>query len=430
MDKKPFEIRKELSGKVERFEELATKDKRSEEETSEMTTLRTDIRNLTNDLDDAELIEAGKKRFASDHISDKERKEVAKFSFHRAINEYIRKGNSMDNVDGLEGEMHKEAEKERSLVGVSGSRVKGIGVPLMVLENSRISRASTGQNVTTAADGGNLVQDEPYMFIESLKNALVITGLGARFLTGLIGNLPLLRGGSFSAAWVAEGSNVSFTKEAFSKATLIPKNLMVAGALSKQLLVQTANVAEMMIRDELIAALAQGIQNAAINGSGTGAEPIGILNTSGIGSVALGTDGAAIDWANIVKLETEIAQDNVIGDIAYLTNAKVRGKLKTTLKSTGVAGYIWENNEVNGYRAAMTNAVPSNLTKGTGTGLSAIIAGVWNQLFIGMWGGLDIVVDQFTRADYNEIKLVFSEFADVELRNNETFSASKDVLTA
>ena len=429
MDKKPFEIRKELSEKVDKFQNLAAKDQRTVDENTEMETLRTDIRKLTSDLDDAELLEAGKKRFASQTFSKKEKKELSSYSFQRAINEYIRHG-SMDNVDGLEGEMHKEAAQEIAKIGTSRSSLKGIGVPLMVLENANVAkRDSTGQNVTTSSDGGYLVQEEPYMFIESLKNALVLTGLGTRFLTGLVGNLPLLKGGSFAASWIAEGGNVSFTKESFSKSVMQPKNLMVAGAISKQLLVQTSNTAEMLIRTELINALAQGIQNAAINGSGSGAEPTGILNTTGIGSVALGDDGAAIDWANIVALETAVAQENVIGDLAYLTNAKVRGKLKTTLKASGVAGYIWENNEINGYKAAMTNAVPNDLTKGDGTGLSAIIAGVWSELFIGMWGGMDIVVDPYTRADYNEVKLVFSEFADIALRNAEAFAAAKDVLT-
>lgn len=423
--KKSFEIRKELATATEKFQVLAGKDQRTAEEQSEMDSLRTVVRNTTSALDDAELIEAGQKRTASQNLNDKERATVASFSFSRAINEYLKNGRNADAITGLEGEMHKEAILELRNSGVvTKTRFDGFGVPLMVLENSR---ASTGQNVTTAGDGGNLVQTEPYLFIESLKNALILPELGARFLTGLVGNLPLLKGGSFTSAFVAEGSAASFTKEAFTKATMTPKNLMVAGAISKQLLVQTNNIAEMLIRDELIAAIARGIQNAAINGAGTPA-PTGILATSGIGSVVMGTDGLAMDWASIVKLETEIYQDNVMGEIAYLINAKTRGKLKTTLKASGVSGYIMENNEINGYKTAMSNVVPSDITKAGGSNLSAVIAGVWSELFIGLWGGLDIVVDPYTRADYNEVKLVVNQFADVALRNAEAFAACKDAV--
>ncbi|HOI48328.1 MAG TPA: phage major capsid protein, partial [Prolixibacteraceae bacterium] len=255
--------------------------------------------------------------------------------------------------------------------------------------------------------------------------------LGANFITNLTGNLPLLKGGSFSAAWVPEGGNVNFTKKAFGKATMTPKNLMVAGAISKQLLVQTADVADRLIREELIKAIAHGLQAAAINGSGQDAQPYGILNTVGIGAVIGGENGAIPAWSHIVNLESEIANDNAdLGEIKYLTNTKVRGILKQTLRSAGVSGYIWEGTQMNGYQALTSNVVPSNLEKGTSSVCSAIIAGVWSELFIGMWGGLDIVVDPFTRADFNEIKLVLNQFADVALRNAEAFAAMKDALTA
>ena len=352
-------------------------------------------------------------------ISEKEEKEVASYSFARAIKMLV----DHKDPDGLEGEMHKVGLREASEIG---KQIKGFTVPLLVLN----SRASTGQNITTAADGGNLIQNDPFIFIESLRNALVLMGLGANFITGLIGNLPLLKGGAFNATWVAEGGNVNFTKEAFSKVTMTPKNLMVAGAISKQLLLQTNNVAETMIRNEIIQAIAQGLQSAAINGSGIAPIPCGILNTVGIGAVAGGVNGLAPTWGNIVDLETAILSKNVVGQIGYLTNSKVSGKLKQTLQAAGVPGFILQGDQMNGCKTVITNSVPSDLTKAaSGAVCSAIIAGVWSELFMGMWGGLDIVVDPYTRADYNEIKIVLNQFADVALRNPEAFSAMKDALT-
>ena len=352
-------------------------------------------------------------------ISETEEKEVASYSFARAI----RLLSNLKEVDGLEGEMNQEGKKEFGLIG---KEVRGFTVPMMVLN----SRAATGQNVTTAADGGNIVVPDPFIFIESLKSALALTGMGATFLTGLVGNLPLLRGGSFTSAWVAEGANVSFTKEAFTKATMSPKNLMVGGAITKQLLVQTNNVAEKLIRYEIIQSIARGLQDAAINGSGVGAIPTGILATVGIGSVVGGVNGLVPTYGNIVDLETAITSKNAFGNIAYLSNCKVAGKLKQTLRAPATSGFILDNGITNGSPFVTTNAVPSNLTKGTSAGVcSAIIAGVWSELFIGMWGGLDILVDPYTRADYGEIKMVLNQFADVALRNPESFSAMLDALT-
>lgn len=353
-------------------------------------------------------------------LSAKEENEIGNYSFARAIR-LLAEGKS---VDGLEGEMDKEGRREFASVGKD---VKGFTVPMIVLNQ----RASTGQNITTAGDGGNLLREDPFIFIEALKNALVMVEMGATFLPGLVGTLPLLRGGSFTASWVAEGSAVSFTKEAFTKATMTPKNLMVAGAISKQTLVQTNNIADKLIRDELISAISHGIQLAAINGAGAPA-PTGILGTAGIGAVVGGDNGLAAAWSHIVDLESKVLAANAPkGNIAYLTNSKVNGKLKQTLQAAGVPGFIVNGGYTNGSKMFVSNAVPSNLTKGTSEGVcSAIIAGVWSELFIGMWGGLDLVVDPYTRADYNEIKLVLNQFADVACRNAASFAAMKDVLTA
>ena len=427
--KNSFEISKELATQTEKFATLADKDQRSDEDNSEMNVLRSNLHRLNQDLGDAQLVEAQAKRAASANLSDADKKTVAQFSFARSIKEFIRSGGNPDAMTGLEKEMHDEARRELQASGANAS-LKGLGIPMMVLENSQV-RASTGQNVTTSADGGYLIQEDPLMFIASLKNALVLPALGAKFLTNLQGNLPLVNGGAFAASWIAEGSAVSFTKEAFAKRTMTPKNLMVAGAFSKQLLNQSNLNAEMLIREELLAAMALGLQDAAITGAGGGA-PTGILATSGIGSVAMGTNGLAIDWASIIALETALALNNApMNTVGYLVNTKTRGKLKSTLTAAGVASpFIWSNNEINGYKTAVTNAVPSNLVKGSsGAVCSAVICGDWSELFIGLWGGMDVVVDPYSRADYNEVKLVINQFADVALRNVQSFAACKDVLT-
>ncbi|MGN6983379.1 phage major capsid protein, partial [Neisseria sp. P0009.S007] len=78
---------------------------------------------------------------------------------------------------------------------------------------------------------------------------------------------------------------------------------------------------------------------------------------SGIGAVAIGTNGGSLTWQYIVALETSIAAANAyLGNLAYLTNTKVRGAFKTTLKSEGLSGYIWQDGvtPLNGYRCAVS----------------------------------------------------------------------------
>jgi len=335
-------------------------------------------------------------------------------------------------LDGVELEMHQEAVKEAR---EEGRVLTGIGIPLRLLNykamGSPIVRASTGQNIATSADGGYLKQDEPLIFFEALRNKLMFPGMGAKFLTNLVGDLPLIQGGSFKAAWFAEDESDTTQKETLGRVLLQPKRVQATGAFSKKLLVQSSLDIERLIESDLIAAIAQALQIAVINGAGTN-EPVGIIGTVGIGSVVGGATGLAPAWGHIVGLETEIAIDNADGaSMSYLTNAKVRGKLKQTEKATGTAQFIWDKNEMNGYPAFVTNAVPSNLEKSTsGKVLSAIIFGDWSKLYIGQWGGLDIVVDPYSLKKKGEVEIsVLSQYDSAPVWP-AAFSAMQDAITA
>ena len=185
---------------------------------------------------------------------------------------------------------------------------------------------------------------------------------------------------------------------------------------------------------DLATTLALGIQQAAINGSGASNQPLGILGTSGIGSVVGGTNGLAPTWDHIVDLETAVAVANAdVGTLGYLTNAKVRGKLKKTfVDSPGSGERVWQQGDapLNGYRAGVTNAVPSNLDKGTANDLcSAILFGNWADLIIGMWGGLDLLVDPYTGGAAGTVRVIVHQDVDVAVRHAESFSAMLDALT-
>ena len=118
-----------------------------------------------------------------------------------------------------------------------------------------------------------------------------------------------------------------------------------------------------------------------------------------------------------------------MGALNYLTNSKVIGAMKTIEKASNTARYIMENGQTNGYNIVGTNSVPSNLTKGTGTDLSAMIFGNFNDLLIGQWGGLDVVVDPYSLKKTGEIEVTLNAYHDVFVRRNESFAAIKDITT-
>lgn len=291
--------------------------------------------------------------------------------------------------------------------------------------------------VGTATAGGHTVQTDllASSFIELLVNQMVVMSLGTSMLRDLNGNVAIPRQtGGATAYWLAESGAPTESQQAFDQVTLSPKTVGAFTDYSRQLLLQSSLDVEGFVRMDLARTLALAIDLAAINGSGASNQPRGIINTVGIGSVAGGTNGLAPTWDHIVALETAVANPNAaIGALSYLTNTKVRGKLKGTQMFSGTNGIpVWQPGAqpLNGYGAAVSNQVPSNLTKGTSNGVcSAILFGNFADLLIGMWGGLDILVDPYTGGTAGTVRIVGLQSVDVAVRHPESFSAMLDALT-
>ena len=291
------------------------------------------------------------------------------------------------------------------------------------------------QEVATASKGGELKFTEPGPFIEVLRNRIFVRDLGARLLAGLQGDLQFPRQtGAQTAYWVPESAtaDVTVSNMTFDNMKLAPKPLSAQNSYSRKLLAQNIVDIDNLIRDDLVQVFAIEIDRAAINGVGSNNEPMGILNASGTNSVTAGANGGTVSYDLLVDVETQQAIANADrGALAYLTNPKVRGKLKKVAQisaSTGIPA--WFMGEVNGYRAEATNQVPSNLTKGTSTTIcSAAVFANWPEGFIGQWGDIEFILDPYTKAARGDIVLTAYLMVDVGLRHPASFTVIKDLLT-
>jgi HK97 family phage major capsid protein/HK97 family phage prohead protease len=348
--------------------------------------------------------------------------EVKQFSFLRALNALA----SPTDRKAYEAAAF-ERECSEAAAKVAGKTSRGIMVP-----NDVLRRELT---VASAASAGNLVDDVFRVadFITMFRNAMVIPNLGVRILAGLVGDITIPRQVKGNTAyWVGESQDVGSSMPEFDQVKMRPRTLGGMTEISRKLLLQSSIEIEGFVRNEIAKTIALEVERASIFGSGTGEEPLGVANMTGIGSVVGGANGAEPTWKHMVDLETMIAVANALANnMGYLTNAKVRGKLKTTLKAANVPGYIWAEGTtpINGYRAEVTNMVPSNFTKGTGTNLSAIIFGNWADMLIGLWGGLDLTVDPYTKAPSGTIRVVGLQDVDVAVRHTESFARMTDVIT-
>lgn len=332
-------------------------------------------------------------------------------------------------LDGLEGELSREMVIRS---GKAPGSARAFHVPFAALENRALSVGATDNGAKTVftEDGG---------FIEILRKRLVTAQLGAEVFLDLKGDIAFPKQTAQStASWKSETGALDEQTQDIGQLLLSPNKVGAFTEYSNQLIHQSSIQVEQFIRRDLSRAIAESIDAAAINGSGIGNEPTGILNTAGIGAVVGGTNGAAPTWDHIVDLETSLGDSNAdAGGLAYLTNSAVRGKLKKTfVDSSSNAERVWEikspMNPLNGYAAGVSNLVPRNLDKGTSEGVcSALIFGNWQDLFIGFWGdSVQLLVNPYSKDTEGLIRITAWSFADIGLRHAESFAAMKDALTA
>lgn len=323
-----------------------------------------------------------------------------------------------------------------------GVRVEG--GHLMV--GDRVIAAQRDLATSTTAAGGALVATDLMAadFITLLRAASLVRRMGARVLSGLVGNVAIPRQiGGVTPSWVAQGGPGAESDASFATVTLAMKTAHAIQDVTRDMLMQATPAIEGIIRADMIEAMAAQLDWVSLNGAGSGNQPLGLFNTPGLGAVVGGANGAAPVWDHWVELESQVANNNAAqGAMGYITNTRVRGKSKRTQKFTGTNGQeIWMPamagddpsvfGSVNGYRAGVSNNVRFDLTKGTSAGVcSAIGFGNWSDLLIGEWGTAEILPDQLTQAANRIVRFHIWQSVDVAVRRAQSFSAMLDALHA
>lgn len=349
--------------------------------------------------------------------SQEEQRDLRKFSLVRGL----RLMSQGKPLDGIEAEVHQEAEKDARSNGV---QLEGFGVPAFI--NQR-GQTVTGQTTAPGDQGGVSVPTELNGLIEAIWAKSFLNEVGARRLTGLQGNQDFLVQDTVPTIQeLTEIEEMDEDEIKMSKFTMAPNRRGTSIPFSKQLLLQTSLDVESLILDNIRKGLDYKLNAEAI---------IKILAaiTSGNGNLLeLGDNGDRPTYDDIVALEGLLdGVDTNFGSLAYLTNAKVKSILKRTQIFTGTSGEpVWKDNQLNGYKAVTSNIVPSNLVKGTsGAVCSAVVYGDFSHLYLGMWGGADFVVDPLTRAKKGEIIITANMFWDIEVARAKSFAGIKDALT-
>lgn len=344
-----------------------------------------------------------------------------------SITRHIRLHMNGEKLNGLEAEMEQEAIKEQRDAGVSGSP-GALKIPSILVGADKRDMVAGTDNV-----GGYAIETELREMIPYLYPKLKTQDLGARVLTGLVGDVtfPTMATASV-ASWAAENASAAETNPTLGLKTLTPKRLTAKSHVSGQLLHQTNPSIDAMLAGDLRQAIGTAVDAAVIAGSGTSNQPTGIMNLAGVTTVALGANGLAPTRAAALAMIGGVEDNNAdVGKLGWLTTPGVRRTYQDIKTDTGSGIFVWNQdtpNQFMGYRAEVSTQVPSNLTKGSGTDLHGMVFGNWDDFVIGNWAGIELIIDQYSLAGDNLVRLIIHAWYDMFARHDKSFSVMKDII--
>ena len=324
-----------------------------------------------------------------DNKEDKTNKRNMKkrFSLVRSIRNIVN-NSAMNDVDAaVIAEGNKEARK-------AGINFQG-----------QIQLPSQRAAVTVTAEGEDVVATDLFDILKPLRAKNVLSQAGAKFMSGLVGNVQVPVMTKSNVTWEGETTTAKDGAGTFSHVTLSPKRLTAFVDISKQMIAQDSVDVESAIREDLVNAINSKLEETVLGATaGSATQPAGIFATIKPTAVA--------DFAALVNKESDVEDANVIGECKYILSNKAKAALRSMSKGTKSTQLVYENGSVDGTVALNTSNVAGK----------NYVYGDFSNLAIGSWGGVDLTVDPYTKAADGMIRIVVNMYVDAQVLRAAAFA--------
>ena len=345
--------------------------------------------------EDEESEEEGEKEEETRNYTQNNNKKMGKFSLIKTINDIVNNRS-----------MSEEAQVVLT-AGTEEMRKAGLSYSGQIqLPVSEMREAPDAIVAGQETYGAEVVATDKLNILEPLRNRMVLAQAGATYLTGLVGNVSIPTYSGSNVGWKGELVDAEDGKGTFDSVEFTPKRLTAYIDVSKQFLAQDSVGAEEMLYRDIVNAIADKLEATILGGANGSADcPSGIFYGA--------AEPTTVDFANIVEMEKTLEEAKLFGDYKFIASPAAKAKLKTTTISGQKSDLrmLMEGNEVNGYPV---------LTTGNCEGLAF---GKWDELVIAQWGSLDIIIDPYTQAKKNAVRIVVNAFFDAKPRRNEAIVA-------
>lgn len=280
----------------------------------------------------------------------------------------------------------------------------------------------------TATAGGHLVPVPlSAQVLDKVRAASAAVRLGATTVPMEAPTLKIARvDGDPTGYWRAENAAITASDLTIGSVTLTAKTLATRVKLSGELFEDGQGIQD-VVANAISQALAGELDRVVFAGSGSGAEPSGLLTVSGTGSVSMGTNGLALSNYDpfLTALQTILEanySETGLGCVYSPRTAIALGKLKDTTNQplTAPGAFL-------GLNRVVSTRIPNTMTQGTSNLASAAILGDFAKVLIGMRTSLLL---EFSREASDSTSSAFESYqvwaravlrADVQLARADAF---------
>lgn len=391
--KETEEIQKdEIRSKENDSEEKKEDEKKSDEKNSEKNSDEKEINNEDNTKSEEEKSEEEKeKKDENDsNTDDKKSDNEDKDSDSKKDSEDDSKTDSKDekrNENKKSYKMNKNIilSEIRSALNSADHKVT------LPAETRAVTQTVSGDGVHD-----EIVETEFKGLLEPLYADSVISNLGITIYNGLpAGDFKVSAMGKGAAAWADETGTAADSKNTFTHVTLQPKRISAQLSYSKQFLAQDTIGAEAAIRRDIYNALVAQIQSTMLSADAAGTnKPAGIFN--GV------TAKNITSYAELCDVEATVDDSNVKGERKYLMSNKAKAILRCMPKSSLATELVLHGNDIDGTQVIANSDVPT----------TQYAYGDFSNIVMGTWGNVDLIIDPYTLAAENSVRIVVNAFVD------------------
>ena len=388
----------------------------TDDETSEIDSIKEQIKDLNQQLTELE------EKIKNLRFDDEDEDEKVDEPTENETENEPSACNEPDDEDNKEDKTNKRNMKKRfSLVRsirniVNNSAMNDVDAAVIAEGNKEARKAginfqgqiqlpSQRAAVTVTAEGEDVVATDLFDILKPLRAKNVLSQAGAKFMSGLVGNVQVPVMTKSNVTWEGETATAKDGAGTFSHVTLSPKRLTAFVDISKQMIAQDSVDVESAIREDLVNAINSKLEETVLGATaGSATQPAGIFYTIKPTAVA--------DFAALVNKESDVEDANVIGECKYILSNKAKAALRSMAKGTKSTQLVYENGSVDGTVALNTSNVAGK----------NYVYGDFSNLAIGSWGGVDLTVDPYTKAADGMIRIVVNMYVDAQVLRSAAFA--------